>query len=284
LKIKSYGFDTYTQPLDLKSKVPVGLLIMREADALYNAGNFSEALKEYEKLYSINPKDEYVERRIKSCNEKITSGSRTIVQELTKELKANVITPQSNSNPASISQNFDEIEFIFVKELGIYIGKYEVTQAQWQSVMGTNPFHNKSPNNPVESISSGYILNFIKKLNNRTGRKYRLPTEAEWVYAAGSKSFKYAGSNYLNEVAWYEQNSDKHTHTVGTKNPNAIGLYDMTGNVCELCRDGELKYKLLGGSFKDNAQDCQLQVGDNGTIRENMSAYEYAGFRLVLEN
>jgi tetratricopeptide (TPR) repeat protein len=77
LKIKSYGFDTYTQPLDLKSKVPVGLLIMREADALYNAGNFSEALKEYEKLYSINPKDEHVERRINQCNEKINGNKIT---------------------------------------------------------------------------------------------------------------------------------------------------------------------------------------------------------------
>ena len=124
-----------------------------------------------------------------------------------------------------------------------YLGKYEITQGQWEEVMGSNPSRFKKGNNyPVEEISWNDVQEFIKKLNNKTGKDYRLPSEAEWEYAARSrgKREKYAGTSSnsgLDRYAWYWGNSDRKTHPVGEKKPNGLGLYDMTGNVSEWCQD-----------------------------------------------
>ncbi|WP_291529435.1 bifunctional serine/threonine-protein kinase/formylglycine-generating enzyme family protein, partial [Bacteroides sp. UBA939] len=111
-----------------------------------------------------------------------------------------------------------------------YIGKYEVTQAQWRSVMGTNPSHFKGDNLPVESVSWTEAREFASRLSTATGKRYRLPTEAEWEYAArgGNKSqgYTYSGSNTLGNVAWCTDNSGSTTHSVGTKSPNELGIYD----------------------------------------------------------
>jgi formylglycine-generating enzyme required for sulfatase activity len=116
------------------------------------------------------------------------------------------------------------------------IGKYEVTQAQWGKVMGNNPSQFKGPDLPVESVSWGDIQDFLQKLNAMNdGYRYRLPTEAEWEYAARAGST--GDSEELASTAWYDGNSDKQTHPVGTKRPNAWGLYDMLGSVWEWCQD-----------------------------------------------
>lgn len=125
---------------------------------------------------------------------------------------------------------------------GYYIGQTEVTQELWYAVMGTNPSEfTRFSLNPVENVSWDDCQEFIKKLNQLTGINFRLPTEAEWEYAArgGNKSngYKYSGSNSIGKVAWHNGNSGYGTHKVGIKAPNELGIYDMSGNVYEWCSD-----------------------------------------------
>ena len=153
-----------------------------------------------------------------------------------------------------------------------YIGKYEVTQALWQKVMGSNPSNfSGCADCPVEEVSWDDCQEFIRKLNQMTGKKYRLPTEAEWEYAArgGSRGvshtpFKYSGSNDIDAVAWYDNNSGSKTHPVGTKRANELGIYDMSGNVWEWCSDWYGSYSSSAVTNPTGAMSGEFRVCRGG--------------------
>lgn len=146
-----------------------------------------------------------------------------------------------------------------------YIGKYEVTQKEWREVMGTNPSYFTGDNLPVEQVSWDDVQEFITKLNEQTGKNYRLPTEAEWEFAARggnqSQGYKYSGSDNADLVAWYYENSNGTTHAVGTKQANELGIYDMSGNVWEWCSDW------YGGYTADSQVDPTGPVTGSGRVR-----------------
>ena len=184
-----------------------------------------------------------------------------------------------------------------------YIGKTEVTQALWKAVMGNNPSYFKGDNLPVENVSWDDCQKFISKLNSLTGQNFRLPTEAEWEFAArggnNSNHYQYSGSNELGDVAWYDGNSGDKTHVVATKQPNELELYDMSGNVWEWCSDwyghyssssltnptgpnsGSLRV-LRGGGWDGYARCCRSSYRGYDTPGGAPFSDGHLGLRLVL--
>ena len=175
------------------------------------------------------------------------------------------------------------------------IGETPVTQELWQAVMCANPSHFAGDmQRPVECVSWDDCQTFIRKLNQLTGQNFRLPSEAEWEYAARggnrSKGYKYAGSNSVDAVAWYDDNSGSTTHKVKTKQPNELGIYDMSGNVWEWCQDNwcddynsprDSGFRVLrGGSWGNFARGVRVfdRHGDTPVERNNCGN----GLRLAL--
>lgn len=196
---------------------------------------------------------------------------------------------------------YDENPAHQVTLTGYCIGETEVTQELWQAVMGSNPsYFTGNLQRPVEYVSWNDCQEFIKKLNQLTGKTFRLPTEAEWEYAArgGSQSlgYKYAGSNTIGDVAWYTSNSSSTTHPVKQKQANELGLYDMSGNVWEWCQDWYDSYSsssqtnpagpssgsyrvLRGGGWDYDATNCRV----SDRIYGSPSGRDYyGGLRLSL--
>jgi len=233
-------------------------------------------------------------------------------------------TPSGGSSGSGAKRNGeiwnpDGVEMVYVEGTGsgaldmksFFIGKYEVTQTQWQAIMGSNPSATKNPNHPVHNVNYDDVQAFIKKLNEQTGRNYRLPSKIEWLYAAhggkNKETYKYAGSDNYDEVGWFAENSSNtgsinyssgddnereikwgdnysYTHPVGMKKPNSLGLYDMSGNVAEMCSD--MKYDehiCMGAMWRRNVwmAYAQLDTPDNYISNSNKRS-SHNGFRLVL--
>lgn len=179
-----------------------------------------------------------------------------------------------------------------------YVGETEVTQALWKSVMGAEPTHDggwtdkfgRGDNYPAYQVSWNDIQKFIRQLNDLSGKNFRLPTETEWEFAArgGTKAngYLYAGSNHIGTVAWYNQNSGNKSHEVKSMLPNELGLYDMSGNVWEWCRDlfeqgsKDAMRVLRGGGWNRNADRCQVIYRGSGGPDFRGNSH---GFRLAME-
>ena len=181
-----------------------------------------------------------------------------------------------------------------------YIGETEVTQELWNAVMGSNPsYFYGNMQRPVETVSWNDCHTFISRLNELTGETFRLPTEAQWEYAARggykSKGYTYSGSNAIDDVAWHWYNSDRTTHPVKTKAPNELGIYDMSGHVEEWCSDRYGSYSSAaqtdptgpatgfyrvrrGGSWDDIAASCRVAYRISGAPTNTIN---YLGLRLA---
>lgn len=215
------------------------------------------------------------------------------------EVPAGTYTMGATAEQGNDAYN-DELPTHEVTLSSFQIGQTEVTQALWKAVMDSNPSYNKGDNLPVECVSLDACQKFIAKLNQLTGLTFRLPTEAEWEYAARgghSGGTKYAGSDNADEVAWYEDNSGNATHPVSSKLPNELGIYDMSGNVAEWCSDwydtynaqaltnpsgastGEQRVTRGGFAYEGN-RNCRVSFRD---VNYPDKTFRYVGLRLVLD-
>lgn len=221
-----------------------------------------------------------------------------LLKELGMKVAENFTDPTTGMEFVSVSEGCATLGSSQVCLDAFSIGKYEVTQGQWKKVMGSNPskFSSCGDSCPVEQVSWNDIQQFISRLNQQSGASYRLPTEAEWEYAcrAGGTE-EYCGSNNIDAVAWYKDNSGSRTHPVGQKQANGWGIHDMSGNVWEWCQDwyGESyptgsknptgassgQYRVLrGGSWGDTPGSVRASLRDYAT--PELRSYT-SGFRLV---
>lgn len=230
---------------------------------------------------------------------------------MTKELLSNMVLVEGGSFIMGSESEFARKREKPAREVSVdsfYMGKYEVTQDIFEELMGWNYSYFQCANCPMNNVSWFNMMLFIERLNQATGKKFNLPTEAQWAFAAKggnkSKGYDYSGSNNLAEVAWYSKNSGRKSHPVGLKKPNELGLYDMTGNLWEFCLDDmsrkayeypethnpfvgskeKIKHKAMkvirGSGYEFNEQESLIFMRDGATNNVRMPDI---GFRLVME-
>ncbi|MCK9203047.1 MAG: SUMF1/EgtB/PvdO family nonheme iron enzyme [Bacteroidales bacterium] len=218
------------------------------------------------------------------------------------DIGGNLPRPPSPGFPKPGASSISKSRLVTMKSF--YIGKFEVTQKQWREITGSNPSYTQNCDEcPVEQVSYVDIQVFLNALNQKTGKKYRLPTEAEWEYAAqggnNSKDYSFAGGKDADDVGWYEKNAGRCTHAVGQKQPNELGIYDMSGNVFEWCNDwfsatyyypkstfdpqgpDKGNHRVIrGGGYKNRSGELKI------TFRKGLKPddkYPDVGFRIVRE-
>ena|GEM_PF-658677 len=259
-----YDNRSFLPVISLKDKAFWNLTIMPyevmfenldAAEKLYQQGKWEESQVYYKKVTDADPLFSYPAKKL----EKIKKY---------KEYKS--------------ARNVGDLELVYVEGKGVlksfYIGKTEITQRQWRRVMGSNPSFFKGCNEcPVENVSFAEAVEFVKKLNEQTGMKYRLPKMEEWEYAAkggvNNASAQFSGSDNLDEIAWCAYNSDESTHSVAQKSANILGIFDMTGNVSEWVSDSYDKNTrfVKGGSWSDDAINSSISSKEkyNQKIKNN---------------
>jgi formylglycine-generating enzyme required for sulfatase activity len=279
----------------------------------FRAKNYNEALRLFSQGKSCNKKCIHdfnaLIKRVKE-EQKVTSASKMSqipVPRSTPSVSTLFVEPQMVKVEGGMfqmgsNQNENEKPIHPVKVSGFYIGKYEVTQAEWRSVMGEDPeelMYYKGDSMPVQKVSWNDIQDFLQKINVKTGKKYRLPTEAEWEFAArggnNSKGYTYSGSDDVKSVAWMGENAGNRLHKVGGRNANELGIYDMSGNIWEQCEDWYKGY--LGSSGVNDFKRTRRVIRGGGmsfgeeyclsTYRSYLApSYraDYAGFRLALSS
>ena len=238
------GYESEEGMVKLKASAPSNLQIMLSKEAVAEVSNVNDAVQS---IPSTSPSQSTTIISDNSSSTSVTFGASEISIPVKNGICIEMVKVEAGTfmmgatsemkNPDSDEKPVHQV----ILSNDYYMGKYEVTQALWQTVMGSNPSYFKGDNLPVEQVSWNDCQEFISKLNGITGRKFRLPTEAEWEYAARggkqSNGYRYSGSNHISDVAWYDRNSERKTYPVGTKQVNELGLYDMSGNVCEWCQD-----------------------------------------------
>ena len=274
----SYGSDAQTNPTG-----PMGgsNRVYRGGSWNYSAGICRSARRLYSdsgnRYYNLGLRLVLSKPTQKAVDINVTTGSITVNDVVFKMVAVEGGTFTMGATPEQGSDIEKPTHQVTLSNY--YIGETEVTQELWRAIMGNNPSHFKRYNNPVEQVSWDDCQEFIKKLNALTGLKFRLPTEAEWEYAArgGKKSrgYKYSGSNNIDNVAWNRANSERlaKTHKVGTKSPNELGIYDMSGNVDEWCQDWY-------GSYSSEAQtNPKGPNGGNRRVNRGGNIYSYSECR-----
>ncbi len=291
--MKSYSFDNV--PADIMTIIDAGKVKPKLTAVNLKYGNYNNVDDDggwgfVQHLPELSIEVEQNEKNIAQMS--LAEIVRSYKKE--KSLLVEPIVREQNKNNEVFVEGNEKID-------SFYMWKTEVTQAQYQSVMGKNPSKFTGSKYPVEQVSWYDAVDYCNKRSEQEGlapcysgnedliqcdftaNGYRLPTEAEWVYAAeggkNEQSFRYAGSESIKDVAWYGGNSDGTTHECATKKPNVLGIYDMTGNVWEWCWNGAGSERFLrGGSYDDDGDDCV--VSNSGCCYMTFSI-RYLGFRVV---
>jgi len=298
-----------TKTVYLEKNATAIVKFLCDADAtLYIDGDKKGSLKKDIALRISLAKGEYVFKVVSLVNEKdnikwnysITEGGTEKLEEIalqgviTRRVKAEKAEAEAGKRKeaemAALPKQREalskaEIEMVNVGSFAI--GKYEITQRQWEIVMGDKPaVHKDCDSCPIENVSWNEVQRFIQKLNALVGKNYRLPNETEWQFAAegGTKAEgkvkTFSGNNTIDLVGWYDGNSGGKSHAVGLKQPNELGIYDMSGNVFEWCSDERSGgHAIRGGSWSNSASMCMTIYRYSGTYELHTSDY---GFRLAI--
>ena len=245
--VASDGYESEEGMVKLKASAPSDLQIRLSKEVTVAVSNANDVMQDNVSTSSTSSSQSATTSSGFSSTSSVSSGGNEISIPVKNGITIDMVKVEAGTfmmgATSEMQDPFDDEKPVHQVTLtnDYYMGKYEVTQALWQSVMGSNPSYFKGDDLPVEQVSWNDCQEFISKLNSMTDRKFRLPTEAEWEYAArgGKKSrgYQYSGSSNISDVAWYTDNSGSKTHPVGTKQANELGLYDMTGNVLEWCQD-----------------------------------------------